>query len=971
MTRGLDFWRRSSRSRPLHAQAGRRRSFCRLGLESLEDRRLLATVAPLTGPQSDFTIDAGQHRGSSLIVQFREGTSSAGSLGAYVATANVNPEWALTPGMRRVDLDPAADWSATLASFQSDPNVLFAEPDYHVSLQLEPNDPSFSSTWGLNDTGQTGGTDDADIDAPEAWDVTPGSHDTIVAVIDTGVDYTHPDLAANIWTNPGEIPGNGKDDDHNGYVDDIHGYNFVNHDGDPMDDHFHGTHVAGTIGAVGDNDIGVAGVNWHVQIMALKFLDASGGGYESDAIAALNYAVANGAVVSNNSWGGGGFSLAFQTAIQNAAAKGHIFVAAAGNDGWNNDLDPFYPAGYDVPNVVSVAAIDHNDQLAWFSNYGTKSVDLAAPGVDIYSTFPTHLTQAMQDDGLGPNYGMISGTSMATPHVTGVMALVYPQVRAQHPEWSDQEVMGQVIDQVLGTVDVVDGALKTISGGRLNAAGAVGNPPADTTGPRVISTDPGSSGSVTGTVDHVRLRFSEPIDPATFDATDVVSMTGPGDPITDFQVVPVAGSSRQFDVTFAPQTALGVYSLVVGPNISDLTGNLLDQDRDGAGGEDPDDLVTASFEIADTLGFDSPDVPKSIDNLDSLFGLYTESILTVGQDITISDLNVQLNISFPYDGDLEIILVSPRGTQVTLSSFNGGDSADFADTIFDDQGGTPISFGFAPFFGTYRPEESLSQFDGEGAQGNWTLRVSADFNIDHFLDGQGYLNAWSLQIEGGGGGGPPPPPPPPPPGNRPPVAVDDALQVEVNTPMSIAAAELLANDTDPDGDPLSISFVGSPVGGAVSLGQRTRDESLVRAPDFVGEASFQYIVSDGFAMAIGNVSVTVTPVFQWHNDTVAEDVNHDGQVAANDALEIINVINAFGSTPIVFLSYGGIPNNYLDVMPDNVIAPSDALEVINYINAHSSNPRSTSVAATDNQSAAADLALLGLISSTVGDKKRV
>jgi hypothetical protein len=193
---------------------------------------------------------------------------------------------------------------------------------------------------------------------------------------------------------------------------------------------------------------------------------------------------------------------------------------------------------------------------------------------------------------------------MATPHVTGVMALVYPQVRAQHPDWSATDVMGQVIDQVLGTVDVVDGALKTISGGRLNAAGAVGNPPADTTGPRVISTDPGSSGSVTGTVDHVRLRFSESIDPATFDATDVVSMTGPDGSILDFTVAPVAGSSRQFDVTFVvPQTALGVYTLVVGPNISDLSGNFLDQDRDGTGGEDPDDLVTASFEIADTLGW--------------------------------------------------------------------------------------------------------------------------------------------------------------------------------------------------------------------------------------------------------------------------------------------------------------------------------------------------------------------------------
>src|SRR5262249_48878129 len=150
---------------------------------------------------------------------------------------------------------------------------------------------SFSSLWGLHNTGQTGGTPDADIDAPEAWDVTTGSSSVVVAVIDTGVDYTHPDLAANIWTNAGEVPGNGVDDDHNGYVDDVHGYDFVNNDGDPMDDHFHGTHVAGTIGAVGNNGTGVAGINWNVKIMALKFLDGNGGGYASDAIRAVNYAV--------------------------------------------------------------------------------------------------------------------------------------------------------------------------------------------------------------------------------------------------------------------------------------------------------------------------------------------------------------------------------------------------------------------------------------------------------------------------------------------------------------------------------------------------------------------------------------------------------------------------------------------------------------------------------------------------------
>jgi subtilisin family serine protease len=190
-----------------------------------------------------------------------------------------------------------------------------------------------------------------------------------------------------------------------------------------MDDHFHGTHVAGTIGAVGNNGVGISGVNWHVQIMALKFLDASGGGYTSDAIAALNYAVANGAVVSNNSWGGGGFSSAFQTAIQNAANQGHIFVAAAGNDGWNNDDDPFYPAGYNVDNVISVAATDNRDALAYFSNYGVESVDLAAPGVGIYSTFPTRMTNAMREEGFSTNYETISGTSMATPHVAGVAAL--------------------------------------------------------------------------------------------------------------------------------------------------------------------------------------------------------------------------------------------------------------------------------------------------------------------------------------------------------------------------------------------------------------------------------------------------------------------------------------------------------------------------------------------------------------------
>ena len=190
------------------------------------------------------------------------------------------------------------------------------------------------------------------IDAPDAWNISTGSQSVVVAVIDTGVDYTHPDLAANIWTNPGEIAGNGRDDDGNGFVDDVHGYDFAEHDGDPMDDNGHGTHVAGTIAAVGNNGLGVAGVNWSASIMPLKFLNSQGPGYLSDAIRAINYATMErtrygvNVRVMNNSWGGGGFSSAMQTAIQAASDAGILFVAAAGNSGTNNDASPHYPANY-------------------------------------------------------------------------------------------------------------------------------------------------------------------------------------------------------------------------------------------------------------------------------------------------------------------------------------------------------------------------------------------------------------------------------------------------------------------------------------------------------------------------------------------------------------------------------------------------------------------------------------------------
>ncbi|NNK48640.1 MAG: S8 family serine peptidase, partial [Gemmatimonadetes bacterium] len=306
-----------------------------------------------------------------------------------------------------------------IARYGNHPNIEFIEPNYILTAVETPDDARYDELWGMNNTGQTGGTAGADISAEMAWDVFTGNSNIVVGVIDTGVDYNHPDLVDNIWTNPGEIPGNGIDDDGNGYIDDIHGWDWVNDDADPMDDNGHGTHCSGTIGGVGNNGTGVAGVNWDVRIMGLKFLSAGGSGSTADAVSAVEYATDMalrypGEVrVTSNSWGGGGFSQALYDAIEEAGLADMLFIAAAGNSSSNNDASPHYPSNYDLDNVVSVAATDHNDNLAGFSSYGATTVDLAAPGVDILSTIP------------GGGYGLSSGTSMATPHVAGVAALTF------------------------------------------------------------------------------------------------------------------------------------------------------------------------------------------------------------------------------------------------------------------------------------------------------------------------------------------------------------------------------------------------------------------------------------------------------------------------------------------------------------------------------------------------------------------
>ena len=347
----------------------------------------------------------------------------------------------------------------------SDAAVAYVEPDYLLYTDALPNDPQFPQLWGMNNTGQLGGTLDADIDAVEAWDITTGSEDVVIAVIDTGVDYNHSDLAANMWVNPGEVPADGVDNDGNGFIDDIYGIDGANDDSDPMDGHAHGTHVAGTIAGVGDNGVGVTGVNWHARIMALKFLGDAGSGATSDAIEVIDYMTLMKSmygvniVAANNSWGGGGFSQALEDAIQRSIDAGIVFVAAAGNDGLDNDAIPHYPSSYDLEGIIAVAASDPEDGLATFprfgstydSNYGATTVDVAAPGVGILSTTP------------GNTYSTFGGTSMATPHVTGViglMAAVAPTA-----------TVVQLKNAILGGVDVIPALTGTCAtGGRLNAA---------------------------------------------------------------------------------------------------------------------------------------------------------------------------------------------------------------------------------------------------------------------------------------------------------------------------------------------------------------------------------------------------------------------------------------------------------------------------------------------------------------------
>ena len=563
------------------------------------------------------------------------------------------------------------------------PAILYVEPDYIVRTSVTPDDSSFASLWGMNNTGQTGGVADADIDAPEAWDISTGSHDVIVGVIDTGVDHTHPDLIANIWTNPAEIAGDGIDNDGNGFIDDMHGINAITGVGDPMDDAGHGSHVSGTIGATGNNGVGVVGVNHSVSIIGCKFLDAGGSGSLSDALTCIDYFINlknNGINVraTNNSWGGGGFSQALSDAITSSEQADILFVAAAGNDAYDNDVQSSYPSGYPHDSVLAVASTTHTDSMSGFSQWGLTTVDLGAPGSDILSTVP------------GGGYASYSGTSMATPHVTGAAALAW----SVNPELSAIEMKALLMSSGDDNAAL---AGKTASGKRLNVKSALDD--ADPTPGFTLKPTPSSSTIVAGETATYSFDVGSIADWDGEVSLTLVDSLGGASLSTD---TATPGATFELSVPTTAETQWGQYSFAVTATSGELVKTAsvsLMVNPQGL-----NEFTYTNDEIVDIPDNDAQGI---------------NSIINVADELTVFASDIYVNITHTWIGDLTVTLTAPSGTSAVLHSATGG-SADNIDRTF-----------------------SSAAFNGEVATGDWILTVADNAAAD-----TGSLNNWALTITG-------------------------------------------------------------------------------------------------------------------------------------------------------------------------------------------------------------------------------
>ena len=617
--------------------------------------------------------------------------------------------------------------------------IEFVEFDRVIRADSISNDPRIDELWGLNG--------DHGIRAGDAWAISTSLNEVVVAVIDSGVDINHPDLSSVIWQNQNEIPGNGIDDDANGYIDDVNGWDFAFNDNSPEDGNGHGTHVAGTIAAIRNNNIGIAGVANNIKIMPLRFLDNSGNGYTNNAIAALNYAVTNGAPISNNSWGGGGYSSSLFNAIASADQAGHTFVAAAGNSGQDIDSNPSYPAAYSNSNIISVAAINSSGDLASFSNYGYNNVDIAAPGVSILST----ISHQYCGQGSGADcYASLNGTSMASPHVAGVAALIL----GIRPGSTPQEISDILMDSVRPTA-VLNGSLAF--GGELDARAAVEL--ATSTGSIVFPSH--TPGETVYQNDFIEI-------------TAVATQSDGTDVSTSVTWKDVAGTVLGTGATLTHQeSTTGLLRLIA--EAADTNGALLRSSAtynveertfqftsptqivlpnpgstvsttwiwDGPVGESAD-LIAQSVSYSQVEGiYDMPDIGGQED--------LTEFTFTIEETEVIENVQLGLRLDHTYVADLNISLIHPDGTEVLLARRNGGSQNNYGEgtqdcsgnlAYFTDGAAEGISDRTPPYVGESRPREPLSAFNGKSTSGDWTLKIVDDWDYD-----QGTFFCGRLTIE--------------------------------------------------------------------------------------------------------------------------------------------------------------------------------------------------------------------------------